>query len=247
MDLQLQGKRALVTGGSAGLGLACARALAAEGAIVTVVARSADRLEAARASLPGTACAIAADVAQVEGIAAMVREARSLMGGVDILVANAGGPPTGSFASTPLSAYPEALQLGLVSTVAMCQAVVPAMCEQGWGRVVAITSIAVRQPIAQLILSNTARAGLTGFLKTLATEVAPQGVTVNSVQPGLHATDRLQSLYADLERVAATLPVRRLGDPADFGRLVAFLCSPLAGFITGAAIPVDGGANQALQ
>lgn len=146
-----------------------------------------------------------------------------------------------------MEAYPAALQLSLISTVAMCKATVPAMRERGWGRVVAITSIAVREPIAQLILSNTARAGLTGFLKTLATEVAADGVTVNSVQPGLHATDRLREVFGDTDKLASGLPVRKLGDPEDFGRIVAFLCSPTACFITGSAIPVDGGSSRGLQ
>ena len=122
------------------------------------------------------------------------------------------------------------------------------MRERGWGRVVAITSISVREPIDRLILSNTARAGLTGFLKTLAREVAADGVTVNSLQPGLHATARLQSVYGDdLASVAAGIPTGTLGDPADFARLAAFLCSDSARFVTGAAIPVDGGATHGLQ
>jgi len=177
----------------------------------------------------------------------MVREAEALMGGIDILIANAGGPPPGNFESTEVEAYPAALQLSLVSTVAMCKATVPAMRERGWGRVIAITSIAVREPIARLILSNTARAGLTGFLQTLASEIAADGVTVNSVQPGLHATDRLREVFGDTEKLAAGLPVGKLGDPNDFGRIVAFLCSDSARFITGAAIPVDGGGSRGLQ
>ncbi len=247
MDLQLKGKRALVTGASSGLGLACAKALIAEGATVTLVARGAARLEKARASLGPQAHALAADLSTPADIDRMVREAEALMGGIDILVANAGGPPPGSFESTAVEAYPAALQLSLISTVAMCKATVPAMRERGWGRVVAITSIAVREPIAQLILSNTARAGLTGFLKTLATEVAADGVTVNSVQPGLHATDRLREVFGDTDKLASGLPVRKLGDPEDFGRIVAFLCSPTACFITGSAIPVDGGSSRGLQ
>ena len=247
MDLQLKGKRALVTGASSGLGLACAKALIAEGATVTLVARGAARLEKARASLGPQAHALAADLSTPADIDRMVREAEALMGGIDILVANAGGPPPGSFESTAVEAYPAALQLSLISTVAMCKATVPAMRERGWGRVVAITSIAVREPIAQLILSNTARAGLTGFLKTLATEVAADGVTVNSVQPGLHATDRLREVFGDTDTLASGLPVRKLGDPEDFGRIVAFLCSPTACFITGSAIPVDGGSSRGLQ
>lgn len=247
MDLQLKGKRALVTGASSGLGLACAKALIAEGATVTLVARGAERLEKARASLGPRAHALAADLSTADDIDRMIREAEALMGGIDILVANAGGPPPGSFESTAVEAYPAALQLSLISTVAMCKATVPAMRERGWGRVVAITSIAVREPIAQLILSNTARAGLTGFLKTLATEVAADGVTVNSVQPGLHATDRLREVFGDTDKLASGLPVRKLGDPEDFGRIVAFLCSPTACFITGSAIPVDGGSSRGLQ
>lgn len=247
MDLQLTGKRALVTGASSGLGLACAKALIAEGATVTLVARGAERLEKARASLGPRAYALAADLSTPTDIDRMIREAEALMGGIDILVANAGGPPPGSFESTAVEAYPAALQLSLVSTVAMCKATVPAMRARGWGRVVAITSIAVREPIAQLILSNTARAGLTGFLKTLATEVAADGVTVNSVQPGLHATDRLREVFGDTDTLASGLPVRKLGDPEDFGRIVAFLCSPTACFITGSAIPVDGGSSRGLQ
>jgi 3-oxoacyl-[acyl-carrier protein] reductase len=129
----------------------------------------------------------------------------------------------------------------------MCTAAVPAMQERGWGRVVAITSLAVRQPIATLILSNTARAGATGFLKTLAREVAGDGVTVNSIQPGYHDTDRLRHLPGtNLDQLAETIPARTLGRPADFGAIVAFLCSDQARFVTGAAIPVDGGAYGAL-
>ena len=178
----------------------------------------------------------------------MYKRQREALGGIDILVANAGGPPGGGFADTDLSAYLPALELSLLSTVAMCQAAVPDMREQGWGRVVAITSVSVRQPIPGLILSNTARAGLTGFLKTLALEVAGDGVTVNSVQPGSHATDRLRSLHGgDLTAAARGVPTGELGRPDDFGAVVAFLCSDQARFITGAALPVDGGAYAGLQ
>jgi 3-oxoacyl-[acyl-carrier protein] reductase len=164
------------------------------------------------------------------------------------LIANAGGPPAGNFADTDLELYEPALHLNLLSSVAMCKAAVPAMQQRGWGRVVAITSISVREPIDHLILSNTARAGLTGFLKTLASEVAGDGVTVNSLQPGRHATDRLRSLYgSDLSDAAAGIPAGKLGEPDDFGQIAAFLCSDAAKFITGAAIPVDGGASRGLQ
>jgi 3-oxoacyl-[acyl-carrier protein] reductase len=139
------------------------------------------------------------------------------------------------------------LNLNLLSTVAMCKAVVDDMCNRSWGRIIAITSVTVRQPSPNLILSNTARAGLTGFLKTLATEVAYRGVTVNSLQPGLHRTARLVGLYENPDEMAINIPARALGDPDDFGRVAAFLCSTSARFITGAAIPVDGGAYSGLQ
>ena len=252
MELGLHGRRALVTGGSSGLGLGSAQALAAEGATVTLVARSADRLAAALATLPGSGHhTIVGDVSDLDAVPGIVAAAETAMGGIDIVVANAGGPPPGNFATTPLEAYEPALRLSMLSTVALCQATVPAMQARGWGRVVAITSVSVRQPIAHLILSNTARAGLTGFLKTLALEVAASGVTVNSMQTGLHATDRLTALYggaaADLSGVAAAIPAQQLGDPGDFGRLCAMLCSDSARFVTGTSIPVDGGAYAGLQ
>lgn len=250
MDLGIDGRRAAVAAGSAGLGLGSARALAEAGVRVALCGRDAGRVAEAAASLPGAAVPLVADVGSAEGAARFVVEAREALGGLDILVPNAGGPPPGNFASTPVEAYPEALSLNLLSVVAMCKEAVPAMQAQGFGRVVAITSIAVRQPLPFLILSNTARAGATGFLKTLAREVAKDGVTVNSVLPGVHDTDRVRSLYGnDAERAAAMareIPVGRLGDPADFGRVVAFLCSESARFITGAAVPVDGGADTHL-
>jgi 3-oxoacyl-[acyl-carrier protein] reductase len=245
MDLGLQGRRAAVAGASAGLGLACARALADAGVQVVIASRHRERIEAAAATVPG-AVPLVADVSTVEGATAFVEAAAAALGGIDILVANAGGPPAGTFATTPMDAYAEALSLNLLSTVAMCRAAVPPMQERGWGRVVAITSLSVRQPIANLILSNTARAGVTGFLKTLATEVAADGVTVNSLQPGLHLTDRLKDLRGGLDDLAQGVPTRTIGDPDDFGRVCAFLCSESARFITGAAVPVDGGAYGGL-
>ncbi|MDO8391380.1 MAG: SDR family oxidoreductase [Actinomycetota bacterium] len=247
MDLALTGRRALVTGASSGLGLGCAQALAAEGATVTLVARSPEKLAAAAATITGPVHTLVGDVSELDSVPGLVAAAEGLMGGIDILVANAGGPPPGTFATTPFEQYEPALRLNLLSTVAMCQATVPAMQSRGWGRVIGITSMSVREPLAHLILSNTARAGVTGFLKTMATEVAADGVTVNTLQPGLHLTDRLAGLYDDVSGLAATVPTRTLGDPADFGRVAAFLCSDAAKFITGVSIPVDGGAGRGLQ
>jgi len=247
MDLGITGRRAAVAGASAGLGLATARALAAEGVHVAICGRDRDRIERAARDVGDRAVPLVADVGTPDGATEFVEAAISALGGVDILVTNAGGPPPGTFASTPLDAYPAALDLNLLSVVAMCKAAVPAMQERRWGRVVAITSISVRQPIATLILSNTARAGATGFLKTLALEVAADGVTVNSVLPGLHDTDRLRQLHAgDLTAAAAQQPTGTVGDADDFGAVVTFLCSEQARYLTGTAVPVDGGAYRAL-
>jgi 3-oxoacyl-[acyl-carrier protein] reductase len=246
MDLGLTGKRAVVAGASTGLGLGCAQALAAEGARVVIGSRSEERIQAAAATIDG-AVGLVGDVSTVEGATDFVERSISALGGIDILIANAGGPPAGTFDTTELEAYEGALQLNLLSTVAMLHAALPGMRDQGWGRVVAITSYSVRQPLGSLILSNTARAGVTGFLKTVATEVAPDGVTVNSLQPGLHATERLLGLGIDPEKAAATIPTRELGAADDFGRVAAFLCSESARFITGVALPVDGGTCSGLQ
>jgi 3-oxoacyl-[acyl-carrier protein] reductase len=244
VDLGIAAKRAAVAAGSAGLGFGVARSLAAEGVRVVICGRDPDKLEAAAGS--AGCLGVVADVSSADGATAFVDEARELLGGVDILVTNAGGPPPGTFASTPIDDYQAALELNLLSTVAMCRAAVPEMVEAGWGRVVAITSIGVRQPIPDLIASVTARTGATGFLKVLAGEVAPHGVTVNSVLPGIHATDRLRQLHGDPSAMAADIPVGFVGDPDDFGQVVAFLCSEQARFITGAAIPVEGGAIRGL-
>lgn len=241
MDTGLRGRRAAVAAASQGLGFASAQALVADGARVAICGRSKDRIEEAAARLGAETVPVVADVSTPEGARQFVAEARDALGGLDVLVTNAGGPPPGNFESTPFEAYAPALDLNLLSVVAMCQEAVPGMRAQRFGRVVAITSISVRQPIAQLILSNTARAGVTGFLKTLAREVAGDGVTVNSVQPGLHATDRMTALYGDAGAPTDGIPAGELGRPEDFGTVVAFLCSDAARFITGAALPVDGG------
>lgn len=239
MDLGIAGKRAAVAAASAGLGYGTASALAAEGARVVICGRDRARIDDAAARIGHGCVPLVADVGTAEGSTGFVAAATEALGGLDILVTNGGGPPPGDFASTPVDAYPSAFDMNLMSVVAMCKAAVPAMQEQRWGRVVAITSVAVRQPMAQLILSNTARAGATGFLKTLAREVAADGVTVNSVQPGLHRTDRVRSLYGDEPDVP-------MGEPDDFGKVVTFLCSEHARFTTGVQLHVDGGAYAAL-
>jgi 3-oxoacyl-[acyl-carrier protein] reductase len=247
MDLGISGKRAAIAGASSGLGFATAAALVDAGVTVAICGRDRERIEAAADRLGPSAIPLVADVGSAEGGERFVAEATDRLGGIDIVVPNAGGPPPGDFANTALDAYAPALELNLLSVVGMCTAAIPHLRAQGWGRIVAITSISVRQPIPNLILSNTARAGATGFLKTLALEVAADGITVNSVQPGLHDTDRLKSLHGgDPSALASTIPTGVVGRPEDFGAVVAFLCSDAARFVTGAAIPVDGGANRAL-
>lgn len=247
MDLGIAGRRAAVAAASAGLGFSSAAALVAAGVEVAICGRDGDRVRDAASRLGRGTVGLVVDVGSLEGGTLFVQEAAERLGGLDILVTNAGGPPRGTFESTEPEAYRAAVELNLLSVVGMCEAAVPIMREKGWGRIAAITSIAVRQPIADLILSNTARAGATGFLKTLALEVAPYGITVNSIQPGSHDTDRLRSLGADhLSDIGASIPVGRLGSPDDFGQVVAFVCSEQAKFITGTAIPVDGGAYKGL-
>lgn len=243
MDLGISGRRAAVAAASSGLGLGTAKALAAEGVAVAICGRDEERLELAVGEIGHGCVPVVADVSDAAGAERFVVDAAEALGGpIDILVPNAGGPPPGTFSTTPVDAYAAALDLNLVSIVAMCKATVPGMQERGWGRVVAITSLSVRQPIPNLILSNTARAGATAFLKTLALEVADDGVTVNTVQPGIHDTPRLDALY-DAEQKARM----RMGDADDFGSVVAFLCSDQAAFVTGLQLHVDGGAFAGLM
>ncbi len=244
MDLGLTNKRAAVAAGSAGLGLGVAQTLIDEGAKVVICGRDTDRLASAVAQLGPNAKALTADLSEPAAAKAFVEQASAQLGGLDILVPNAGGPPPGTFATTSIDDYLSALNLNMLSAISMCRAAIPAMTAQGFGRVVAITSIGAKHPISTLIASSTARAGLSAFLKVTATEVAPKGVTVNSVLPGLHATDRVKRLEGmDPKKL---IPVQRLGDPMEFGALVAFLCSQQAAFITGTAIGADGGAPASL-
>ena len=245
VDLGLEGKTAAVAAASTGLGFGCAQALAEEGVRVAICGRNRETIEAAAAKLPGDALAIVADLSTPDGAKGFIADALAGLGHVDILVANAGGPPPGTFATTTIEAYREALDLTLLSTVAMCQEAVPAMQERGWGRVVAITSIGAKQPIGTLAASSMARAGVTSFLKVLATEVAGDGVTVNSIQPGIHATNRIKRL-GNIEDIGKRIPTGVIGTAEDFGKAAAFLCSEPAKFITGTGLLLDGGAYTGL-
>lgn len=245
MDLGIAGRTAAVAAGSAGLGLGAAKALVAEGVQVAVCSRDPARVDSAVAALGHDAVGIVADVGTPAGAEGFVSEAISALGRLDILVTNAGGPPPGTFASTELAAYQAALELNLLSTVAMCRAAIPAMQERGWGRVVAITSIGAKEPIGSLMASSVARAGVTSFVKITAREVAADGVTVNSIQPGLHLTERMK-VFGSADDLARGVPTGRAGDPDDFGAAVAFLCSDQAKFITGTGLLLDGGSTAGL-
>lgn len=246
MDFGIRGKCAAVAAGSAGLGLGAAKALAAEGVRVAICGRDAARLQAAAAEIPGDVITIEADVSNPQGALEFVKAATDQLGQIDILVTNAGGPPPGNFATTTPESYRAALDMNCLAMIEMCRATIPAMRERRWGRVCAITSIGVKQPIGFLLASSVARAGYTSFLKITAREVAAEGVTVNSCQPGTHWTDRVAKMIASKDAAAENIPVGVTGDPDDFGAAVAFLCSDQAKFITGTGLLVDGGQASGL-
>lgn len=240
MDLGITGKRAAVAASSTGLGYASAKALAENGVTVAICGRDRARIDAAAASIGHGAVPLVADVSNPDGAVSFVEQARATLGGIDILVANGGGPPAATFATADLDAYRAAFEGNALASIAMCQNAIPEMRARGWGRVVAITSAVIKMPAQYLILSTTARAGLTAFLKTTALAVAADGVTVNSALPGAHATDRIRALNGGNPDVSH-IPVGALGRPEDFGNTVAFLCSDHARFITGTALALDGG------
>ncbi len=249
MDLGITGRRAAVAAGSAGLGLATARALIGDGVSVAICGRSQDRVDAALSELGPNAIGIIADLSNAEGAIGFAHSAAEQLGGhLDIVVANSGGPPPGFASSTSIEAYLEALHLNFLSTVALCNETVGPMRIAGWGRILAITSVGARQPIGFLAASSSARAAVTSYIKNLATEVAGEGVCANTIQPGTHATDRIAKLGGDqLDSLRADIPAGAPGDPTQFGQVAAFLCSEPARFIVGASLPVDGGATRALQ
>ena len=267
MDLGLDGKRAFVAGASSGLGLAVATALAREGCNVALCSRSDERLEVAKKSIVQETGSpserihlLNCDVTNEEDVIASISEAASAMGGLNILVTNAGGPPTGLISDFDSGAWREGLDLNLMSTINLCRHALPFLVagarDEGHGRIIMVTSIAAKQPIQTLYLSNTARAGVQGFAKTLSEEVGHHGITVNTVLPGFTRTARLQHLVEDLqartgqtaEEVesgwAESAALRRLGEPEEFAAVVAFLASKPAAFITGSAIPIDGGFSK---
>lgn len=235
---KLDGKRALVTGGSKGIGLAAARQLRDLGAVVTLAARGEEALRAAADDLG--AAWVVADVSTPQGVQAAVEAA----GQPDILVSNAGGPPPSLPSAVTGAAWEQGFQTTFLSTARLTDAVLPGMRERGWGRIIAITSLTVGRPALNLPVSNAMRAAVTNHLRTLALEVAADGVTCNTVAPGYTATERLQKLHADPAEAAklqARIPARRFGTPEEVAAAIAFLATNEAAYITGQEILVDGG------
>lgn len=262
MDLGIKDRVAIVTGGSMGLGKAIARELARERARVVIAARNESRLRAAaeeiRRETGGHVLAVRADMTKPDDIEALVAQTVDRWGTVEIAVANAGGPPGTRFDTTSAEDFEKAIRLNLMSTVRLAQEVVPHMKTRRWGRFIALTSVSVKQPIPGLILSNTARAGVVGFVKTIATELAPFGVLCNVVAPGYMRTGRVEELAAEraasedrevaevMEEIAKRIPLGRMGEPEEFAALVAFLASERASYVTGTTIQADGGFVQGI-
>ncbi len=257
MDLGLKDRVALVAAGSRGLGRAVAEELAAEGASLVLCARDAQTLSETAAAIAETnnahVLAIPADVTVPDDIKRVVDSGIERFGRIDILITNAGGPPAGRFDQLTREQWERAIRLTLLSAVELARYVLPGMRERRWGRILNITSIAVKQPVENLLLSNSLRAGLTGFARTLANEVAAEGVTVNNILPGYTRTERLEELaqmMAEKQGISAAefrgrwekeIPMGRLGEPREFAALAAFLVSERASYITGTSIQVDGG------
>jgi len=262
MELGLKGRVAIIAASSRGLGRACALELAAEGASVVICAREAQRLAATaddiRAATAASVLALAVDLTDAAQIQHLVQQAVDRYGRIDILVTNNGGPPAGFFNDFDDEAWLRAHLQTLLSAVRLIRAVLPTMQAQGWGRIINITSVSVKQPVGNLLLSNVYRPGVVGLAKTLSAQVAAQGITVNNVAPGYTRTDRVLELVQAraaaegrqveeiLAETVAGCPMQRLGEPEELAALVAFLASERASYITGATIQVDGGYVQGL-
>lgn len=262
MNLGLDGRVAAVAAGSAGLGYASALTLAQEGAKVAICARRKEKLEEAaqaiRDETGAEVLALSLDMSDPDAPRDFVRKTVEHFGQLDILVANAGGPPSGPFEDMTDAQWEQATEQNTLSTVRMFHEALPHVKESDQGRLIAITSISAKQPLKSMVLSNATRAAVHGVVKTLSQEIAPTGVTVNAVCPGVTRTDRITELaqqQADREGIsldeafedrAASVPMGRLGDPMEFGAAVTFLCSKQAGFISGIALPVDGAFLAAL-
>jgi 3-oxoacyl-[acyl-carrier protein] reductase len=240
MDLGLKGRRALVMGASSGLGYAVAEQLVKEGARVAICSRDEGRIRAA-AQRMGAELPVTADLTKPGATKALVEKVVAELGGVDVLVVNTGGPPKGSIEKLSAEQWQEGFQNLWMSVVEALQAALPGMKERRWGRIVLVTSVAAREAMPMLTISNGLRAGLMGLVKTVSNEVAEHGITLNGVQPGYHATERLRELGVPEDKITSQIPARRLGKPEELGALVTFLSSEQAAYVTGQSIAIDGG------
>lgn len=241
MDLRIAGKTAIVSAATKGLGFATAKSLTEEGVRVAICGRNRERVDEAAKQIGGNTIGLVADVSDPGEARNFVLEASRKLGGLDILVCNTGGPPPNLPTKTDAAAYQSAIDLLLFSTITMCSTAIPYMQKNNWGRIVSISSHAVREPSQIIAASSVARTAASAYLKVLSNELAKEGITVNSIQPGAHRTDRLNELGVDLVEMAKTIPMGVIGDPGDFGQIAAFLCSDIAAFITGTSVLVDGG------
>ena len=258
MDLGLKGKVALVAAASKGIGRACAMGLAAEGARVAICSRSEGDLKSAaeeiRSKTGAEVVAAPCDVTRAADIRELMRRVTDTLGGVEILVANAGGPPRGNFDELTDEQWNQAFELSLLSTVRLVRAVLPAMQKRRWGRIIAIQSVSVKQPIAGLLLSNAVRPGVAGLMKTLATELGKDNILLNTVCPGRIMTDRFLSGHKQMGKTveeyltvtSKEVPLGRIGTPEEFANMVVFLASERASYVTGVTVQVDGGLVRGL-
>ena len=258
MDLGLAGRVALVTAASKGMGKASALGLAAEGAKIVMCARTESDLKTAaeeiRAKTRAEVLAVPADVTKKDDVTALVDRALKTFGHVDVLVANAGGPPRGFFEDMTDEQWQGAFDVSLLSVVRLVRAVLPSMKARRWGRILTIQSVSVKQPIPELLLSNAVRPGVAGMMKTLAGQLGKDGITVNTVCPGKIMTDRflggqkISGLSREeyLARAVEDVPVRRIGTPEEFANVIVFLASERASYVTGVAVQVDGGLVRGL-
>lgn len=245
MDLGLRGKRALVMGASSGLGRAVAETLVQEGARVAICSRDEGRIRATAKDI-GAAEAIAADTTREGETRRVVEKAIDVLGGLDVFVHNTGGPPKGSITELTREQWLEGFQSLWMSAIEGINAALPGMRKERFGRIVLVTSAAAREAMPLLTVSNGLRAGLLGLTKSISNEVSGEGVTVNAVLPGFHATERLKELNIPEEKITTQIPARRLGKPEELGALVAFLASVPAAYITGQAITIDGGWSRSI-
>lgn len=250
MELGLEGKVALVMGASKGIGKGIASALSREGVRVAISSRSAEALERTAAEIHGEVVALPADTEDLERVEQLHGQVVEALGPVDILVTNTGGPPPGGALDHPKEAWESAYTSLVQAPRVLADRVLPGMRQRGWGRIVNVASTSVKEPIPGLALSNAHRMATVGLFKTLATEVAKDGITVNTVATGLFATERLAGMHGSMEaaeeNAKANVPAGRLGTPGEYGDLVAFICSERAAYLTGTVIPLDGGRLQSV-